>query len=131
MATIVGAGFLPPHAPGLRVAGAGVALGGAVLALWAGRTLGRSLTPYPEPRARGELVEHGPFRFARHPIYGGVLVVFVGYVLATSVAALVPTAALAVLWLLKSREEERRLAARFPGYADYRRRVRGRFLPGR
>lgn len=130
MAAIVGAGFLPPHPPGLRLVGGVLAALGAVLGVWAARTMGRSLSPFPRPRADGELIDDGPFRLARHPIYGGVLVFFVGYALATSVAAVVPTAALGVLWLFKSREEERLLAQRFAGYAEYRRRVRGRFLPG-
>jgi protein-S-isoprenylcysteine O-methyltransferase Ste14 len=130
MAAIVGAGFLPPHRPGLRLVGGVLAALGAVLGVWAARTMGRSLSPFPRPRADGELIEHGPFRVARHPIYGGSLVFFVGYAVATSVAALVPTAALGVLWLFKSRAEERLLAQRFAGYAEYRRRVRGRFLPG-
>jgi protein-S-isoprenylcysteine O-methyltransferase Ste14 len=130
MAAIVAAAFLDPQRPGLRLVGVVLAAAGAVLAGWAGRAMGRSLTPFPRPRSDGGLVEHGPYRYARHPMYGGALLVFCGFALATSLAALVPTAALGALWLFKSREEERRLAERFPGYAAYRSRVRGRFLPG-
>ena len=100
-----------------------------MFAVWAARTLGSNLTPFPQPRAGGELVEHGPFRYARHPIYAGGILFFTGLALATSFAALVPTAVLALLWLGKSRNEEHRLAERFPAYAEYRKRVRGRFLP--
>ena len=40
------------------------------------------------------------------------------------------TGALGVLWALKARVEERLLAARYPGYADYARRVRFRLVAG-
>lgn len=130
VAAIVAATWLPPATPSwLKPIGAVIAVTGTVFAAWAGRTLGKSLTPFPQPRSRGELVQDGPYRLARHPIYGGALLLFAGLGLATSFAALVPSAALAALWLGKSRNEERRLTERFPGYAGYRARVRGRFLP--
>jgi protein-S-isoprenylcysteine O-methyltransferase Ste14 len=130
MAVIVAAAWLPPATPRwLKLVGVVVAAGGAVFAVWAGRALGDNLTPFPQPRADGELVEDGPFRYARHPIYGGGILFFTGFALVTSFAALVPAALLALLWIAKSRNEEGRLAERFPAYAEYRGRVRGRFLP--
>ena len=102
----------------------------AAFAVWAFATLGRSLTPFPEPRREGTLVETGPFALVRHPVYGGGLAFFAGLSLAVGPGGLAPTAALGLLWVAKSREEERRLAARFPGYDAYRSRVRRRFVPG-
>jgi protein-S-isoprenylcysteine O-methyltransferase Ste14 len=110
--------------------GVPLAVAGAAFAGWAFASLGRSLTPFPEPRRGAELVETGPFRLVRHPVYGGGLAFFTGLSLALGPAGLVPTAALGLLWLAKSRVEERRLAARFAGYEAYRRRVRRRFVPG-
>ena len=130
MVMIVAAAWLPPATPRwLKLVGVLITVAGAVFAVWGGRTLGTNLTPFPQPRAGGELVEHGPFRYARHPIYGGGILFFAGLALATSFAVLVPTALLVLLWIGKSRDEERRLADRFPDYAEYRSRVRGRFLP--
>ena len=130
MGLIVAAAWLPPATPRwLKLAGVVVAAAGAVFAAWASRALGKNLTPFPQPRAGGELVEDGPFRYARHPIYGGGSLFFTGFALTTSFAALVPAALLALLWIGKSRNEEGRLAERFPAYAEYRNRVRGRFLP--
>jgi protein-S-isoprenylcysteine O-methyltransferase Ste14 len=105
-----------------------VAAGAAWFALGL-RALGQSLTVFPRPRTQGVLVEHGVYRFARHPMYGGGLLIFAGIGLASSVWSLLATALLALVWIGKSREEERLLAERFPAYAEYRRRVRGRFLP--
>jgi protein-S-isoprenylcysteine O-methyltransferase Ste14 len=122
---------VPPAFPDgvLDIVGGALAGLGLALAVWATRALGKSLTPYPTPRARGVLVTSGPFAHARHPVYGGGFLFFVGTSLIFSVPALVVTGLLGVLWWLKSHEEERRLVDRFPEYEEYRRRVRPQFIP--
>jgi protein-S-isoprenylcysteine O-methyltransferase Ste14 len=129
MAVILALGVLPPRWPDwVRVFGVLPLLAGVALFVWSARTLGGSFTPYPRPRPEGVLVEDGPYRFVRHPVYGaGVLVLF-GYGLLTSVVATAAIPAIVVVWWLKSGVEERHLAARFPAYAGYRRRVRRRIL---
>jgi protein-S-isoprenylcysteine O-methyltransferase Ste14 len=134
MAAIAGAWLLPPHWPDavagpLKVVGIAIAIMGTALALWSYRTLGKSMTPLPEPRAGGALVARGPYRLARHPMYGGGLVLFAGVSLATSIPALVLTLGLAILWWRKTIEEERRLSSRYEGYDAYRSATRRRFLP--
>jgi protein-S-isoprenylcysteine O-methyltransferase Ste14 len=63
-------------------------------------------------------------------MYGGLLVACVGYSIALlSWTALALTAVLAIVWHGKSRVEERWLTERYADYDDYRRSVRGRFLP--
>ena len=129
LVAVLGLGAVPPRWPDwLRLLGVPVLLAGVAGFVWAARTLGSSLTPFPRPLAEGVLVEDGPYRFVRHPIYGAGLLVVLGYGLLTSVAATAVVPALAVLWWLKARVEERHLVARFPAYADYRRRVRRRLL---
>lgn len=133
MAVVVVAGFLPPGWPDEAryvriVAGTGLIIVGAAFGVWASRELGRALTPFPKPRPVG-LVTTGPFAVVRHPIYLGFLGVFVGYGLLTSVLALALTAALGVLWVGKTRVEERLLDAVYPDYAAYRARTRWRIVP--
>jgi protein-S-isoprenylcysteine O-methyltransferase Ste14 len=129
MTVILALGVLPPRWPDwVRVLGIPILLAGIAVFVWAGRTLGSSFTAYPRPRPEGVLVEQGPYRFVRHPVYGAGLLVLLGYGLLTSVVATAAVPAIAVLWWLKSSVEERHLAARFPEYADYRRRVRRRLL---
>ena len=82
------------------------------------------MTAYPRPSEEATLVERGPYGVVRHPIYVAGLLLFLGYGLLASVPATVAVAVLAVLWHFKAGVEERHLAERFPGYADYRRRVR-------
>ena len=124
MAVILVLGAFPPVWPGwLRLAGVPIVLGGLAFAIWAGRTLGSALTPYPLPSEQALLVERGPYRLVRHPIYVAGLLVFLGYGLLASVPATAAVALLAVLWHFKAGVEERHLTQRFPGYAGYRRRV--------
>lgn len=133
MPAVIAAGILAPHWPSgwhelLSVFGAVLAGVGIGFAVWAGRTLGRSLTPFPKPVPNG-LATGGPFAFVRHPIYSGGLLLFAGYSLYASIPALVLTVALGVLWAGKSRLEERLLAEAYPGYGAYVRAVRWRLVP--
>ena len=113
----------------LKGLGVLIAIGGAVVIAKAGWALGSGLTPFPRPSEAGELVETGPYAVVRHPVYSGGILVFVGISLALSPWALIGTAALAVLWALKSRIEERFLLARYPAYAGYCRRTPYRLVP--
>jgi protein-S-isoprenylcysteine O-methyltransferase Ste14 len=102
---------------------------GVWLASWGVRTLGKSLSPLPKPPTASELKESGAYALARHPIYGGILLLSVAWSLALSPWALIPTGALAITLAFKSRLEERWLIDRHPAYAGYRERVRRRFVP--
>ena len=87
--------------------------------------LGRNLTPLPHPKDSCELVEHGLYAWVRHPIYCGIILAAFGWALyVQGVLSLLWAALLVVFFDIKSRREEAWLAARFPAYADYRRRVR-------
>ena len=111
--------------------GAGVLLvfAGALVVAKAGRALGSGFTPFPRPAEEGALVEHGPFGVVRHPVYSGGILFASGISLALSPWALAATGALAVVWALKARVEERFLRERYPGYADYCARTRYRLVP--
>jgi protein-S-isoprenylcysteine O-methyltransferase Ste14 len=135
MAGITAALFLPPEWPEdvrvpLAIVGLLLVLAGVGLVVWAYRSLGRAFSPFPHPPPEAERVEAGPYRLARHPMYGGGILFFAGLSLVFSIMALVLTAALALLWRGKSAAEERVLVRRFPDYDAYRRRTRRRFLPG-
>lgn len=110
------------------IAGALVVAGIAIV-LVAARGLGRSLTPSPVPRDQGDLVTEGLYRYVRHPIYSGALLVVVGLVLRSGSLAVVATAAVLVVFFnLKARFEERKLAARYPDYGVYAAST-SRFVP--
>jgi protein-S-isoprenylcysteine O-methyltransferase Ste14 len=109
--------------PGVSYLGLIPAAAGAGLAAWSASLLGRSFTPFPKPQPEGELIRRGPFSVMRHPIYAGGVLFFAGLSLVFSVYGLVLSAVLAVFWVFKARVEERHLAERFPGYAEYRDRT--------
>ena len=133
MVLVLAAGWLPPGWPDaaewvLPALGAVASLLGALVAVWAWRTLDRAATPFPRPREGARLIETGPYAYVRHPIYSAGFLFLLGYALATSPAALVPLAALAVLWRNKAALEEELLAQRYSVYGEYRERVRGTFV---
>jgi protein-S-isoprenylcysteine O-methyltransferase Ste14 len=116
-------------APARIVAGAGlIALGGLLLASAAVR-MGRSLTPLPHPGDQPRLIQSGPFRLVRHPMYGGGVLIAFGWALVVGSPLTLGYAILLLAFLdVKSRREERWLVEKFPDYAVYRRRVR-RLIP--
>lgn len=134
MAAVVVAAWLGPAWPGslstaLTVVGALAAVAGIALGLASGRALGGALTPYPRPSGSGRLVDRGPYRVVRHPIYSAGILLFGGVAAILSPLALVPAAALALTWALKSAVEERFLVSHYPGYGSYTSRVRFRLVP--
>ena len=102
----------------LLAAGLGLALTGAL-------GLGRNLTPFACPRAGSVLLERGPYRLVRHPIYAGLFLGALGWAFLVRGLLTVGWALLLLLLLdRKASLEERWLLASFPGYAAYRQRVR-------
>jgi protein-S-isoprenylcysteine O-methyltransferase Ste14 len=91
--------------------------------------LGRAASVHPAPTATARLRTGGLYRLARHPIYTGVLLFATGETLRSrSVVSLIAAVALVAVLNIKTRIEERMLAARFPDYPAYA-RTTGRFAP--
>jgi protein-S-isoprenylcysteine O-methyltransferase Ste14 len=116
--------------------GAAAVLGVTVMAVGALVTavsifaMGRAWRIGIDPENRSELAEDGPYRWIRHPIYSGMLVLLAGNVL------LIPHAAITVMALVTAlgiayqarREEQYLLGALGERYARYLART-GRFFP--
>lgn len=113
-----------PPAPEL---GAMVLFLGLGLIGWAILTLVRAGNDPRPDRPDAALVEHGPFRFSRNPIYLGFVVAVAGFALrwGTLWGWLAVFATHLLLDRLAVAREERYLTTRFgPAYETYRRRVR-------
>jgi protein-S-isoprenylcysteine O-methyltransferase Ste14 len=94
---------------------------GLGFSVWARRHLGRNWSAHVVVKEGHELVRTGPYRYLRHPIYTGILVGFLGMVLAVGEWRGVVALALAGLaFAVKSSQEERRMAEVFPEYERYR-----------
>lgn len=123
-----GGGWVVP--PWLRVVAGVLGVVGVVIMLLGGTALGRGLTAAPLPNAHAQLRTGGLYRFVRHPIYSGLLLMAGAIaVVSGSVARLLVFAALVGLISVKARWEERQLMMRFPDYAAYAART-PRFVPG-
>jgi len=77
------------------------------------------------------VVQHGPYRFVRHPLYASRIVQIAGLALTLgSWIALVPAVLNALLLVLRTSFEDRMLTTELPGYREYAKRVPERLVPG-
>jgi protein-S-isoprenylcysteine O-methyltransferase Ste14 len=117
-------GLSPVHR--VQELGALLWVAGSLLGLWTVWSLRRSISLVPQARS---LVTSGPYRLARHPIYAGYLVQYVGLWLAHWSLAL---GLILLVWLALTAArvhfEESVLQAEFPQYRQYQKTV-GVFAP--
>jgi protein-S-isoprenylcysteine O-methyltransferase Ste14 len=75
-------------------------------------------------------VTSGPYRFVRHPMYAGILVMSLAMpLLLGSLWALIPGALVIVLFFIRTSLEDRTLQAELPGYKEYVQKVHYRLIP--
>ena len=105
--------------------GYGIFILGTVIALIAAINLGKNLTPLPRPKENAELIQRGLYRFVRHPIYFGVIVLSLGWgLIQQSALVWLYVLIIAIFFDIKSRKEEQGLVERVFAYAEYQGRVR-------
>lgn len=93
-------------------------------------SLGSGLTPYPKPRDNASLNTEGAFKFVRHPIYGGLILLALGFGIAMpSPIDLLPAIFALAFFDRKASAEERWLMSAFPDYVPYRENSK-KFWPG-
>ena len=77
------------------------------------------------------VVTTGPYRFVRHPMYAGAIVMYVTTPLIWgSGVALAISAAIIALLIWRTGMEDRTLQRELPGYSEYAARTRFRLAPG-
>ena len=105
---------------------AGVTLAGILFAWWARIHLGRLWSSGVTRKENHRVVDTGPYRLVRHPIYTGLLASSLATTIAQATATAMAGWILLVLGLwMKARAEERFLTAELEpeAYASYRLRV--------
>ena len=106
-----------------------IAVFGGIIITLALLQLNKNLSPFPTPKESSSLLQSGLYKFIRHPIYTGIILLFSGYsVYQNSVYKLLVSVVLVILFYLKSIYEEERLEQTFPNYKNYKTKT-GRFLP--
>lgn len=91
--------------------------------------LRKQLSPFPSPREGGKLIISGIFKYIRHPIYSGLLLLFFGFAFYQgSFYKMIIAFLLLILFYYKSIYEEKQLSHKFKNYVNYRKDA-GRFLP--
>jgi protein-S-isoprenylcysteine O-methyltransferase Ste14 len=110
----------------------GVVLGLAMLPLiyWVLRSIGRNISETVLTKTDHRLVTHGPYRWARHPLYTVATMAFVALGLIAANAFILALGLLIFVGMavfIVPREETELLAKFGPAYEDYRRRTGGLF----
>lgn len=106
-----------------------IAAAGPLIIIWASINLGRSISPFPTPTEKGVLITDGIFKFIRHPIYSGFLLLLIGLSISTgSLSRILITLLAMIFFSIKASYEERRLMKKYPGYFQYKERT-GKFIP--
>ncbi len=100
---------------------------GMAWALWSLHVLGRNVSVLAQAR---DVVDRGPYRWVRHPLYTGEIVSTLGIAIgANSLAAVAVWLVLCGLQVYRALREEQVLLQALPGYRDYRSRTAA-LLPG-
>ncbi len=116
---------LLPRADWQPLLGLALLVAGLALTVWARRVIGRNWSAWVTLKQGHELVQGGPYRVVRHPIYTGLVVGFVGTAIARDeLRGLVAVALVAWTFIAKLRLEERWLGEQFgTRYQEYRQRT--------
>lgn len=120
-----------PRSTGFAITALLLTVAGCGFAIWARLTLGRNWSGRVTVKADHELVTHGPYAIARHPIYTGLLVAVAGTALAVGQwRGVVGLCVILMAFVLKIAQEEKMMMQTFPtAYPAYRQRVKG-LIPG-
>jgi protein-S-isoprenylcysteine O-methyltransferase Ste14 len=118
--------ILFPHTVWVQSLGAGLCVFGLLGAIWSRAILAGNWSPDVTFKVGHELTQRGPYRFVRHPIYTGILLMLLGTaVCAGRLRALIGFSLVAASFWIKLRQEETLMIRHFPNdYPAYKARVK-------
>jgi protein-S-isoprenylcysteine O-methyltransferase Ste14 len=113
------------HSIPMALIGSTLATIGAILAFSARVTIGSNWGPPGLRKTNTELVTHGPYRFIRHPIYAGALLMMAGTAIALTPIWWIAAVVGGIYFVRSARAEETYMAGLFPdAYRAYRARTK-------
>jgi protein-S-isoprenylcysteine O-methyltransferase Ste14 len=100
-------------------------IAGLLLAIWAriyiGKNWGMPMTEKEDP----ELVTSGPYSYIRHPIYSGVLLAFLGTLMAGNASFLPAIVIAGIYFIYSAKTEEKIMTKQFPKvYPTYKNKTK-------
>jgi len=119
-----------PHVEALAWTGVVLCVAGFAFCIWARFTLGRNWSGVVTLKRGHELISDGPYALVRHPIYTGLLTMFVATVIVLGhVAGIIALPFVFMSLWIKLRYEEKLMLKQFPNeYTAYQQRVK-RIIP--
>jgi protein-S-isoprenylcysteine O-methyltransferase Ste14 len=115
----------------LRWGGGIIVCLGIILFGWAHQALGQNWTAVLALSKEHEMVQNGPYRFVRHPMYSAFFVIGIGFGLLSAnwLIGIIYLAPLLVMYLTRVSTEEKMMIDRFgEPYREYMKRT-GRLFP--
>ena len=119
-------GPVTPHVEWARAAGDLLCVLGLLVTIWARRTLAGNWSSDVTFKQDHELIRLGPYRFARHPIYTGLLIMCLGTAIEIGqLRGWLALPLMAAAFWVKLKQEERLLLRHFPDeYPAYQKQVK-------
>ena len=94
---------------------------GFMFAVWARITIGKNWGMPMTKKQDTHLVTTGPYKYVRHPIYSGMLLMMIGSALVINIYWLMVLIVASVFFIYSARMEEKQLSKLFPSdYPKYR-----------
>lgn len=116
-----------PIAHALEILGVALLAAGLLLMLWGLLTFARARTAILPIRPATHIVDHGPYRFTRNPMYTGMATAYLGgtFIMNSAWAIILLPFVMFTLYHLVIKREEYYLSSAFPTeYSEYTKRVR-------
>jgi protein-S-isoprenylcysteine O-methyltransferase Ste14 len=119
-----------PHIEVIAWTGLVLCIAGLAFSIWARVTLGRNWSGAITLKEGHELIQGGPYQLVRHPIYTGLITMFLATVMVLGhVSGIVGALLVSVSFWIKLGDEEKLMLKQFPDqYAAYQQRVK-RIIP--
>ncbi len=118
--------MLIPDSLAIAIVSIALCVPGLITCIWARRTLAGNWSSLPVIKEDHNLVQDGPYKFVRHPIYTGFLLMFLGTAVAIGrLGGFIGFAVCFVGFWMKLRQEEALMIKLFKGnYLSYKKRVK-------
>lgn len=110
-----------PHSDFIGIIGLVISFCGACIACWSRYNLGKNWSLSVQEKEQHELIQHGIYKLIRHPIYTGLLLLFIGNALIVGdYRGIIAVALVFVSFWFKLKKEEKLLTETFGNkYIEY------------